>query len=233
MINFFRKIRKNGLKEGKVTKYLLYALGEILLVVIGILIALWINNKSENAKALDNEKILIQKLEEENKVNLNTMKTNIEYRTELPSILEDFSQFLASQPVEEKNDLLVDFLDETLQTSTYSYPRINLTNYINLSNSYYSDFTKELTILNDYQKSLEQISEKGAEIKIENFITPLKSEIDFNSLQIASYDIFKSLEFKNNIILITSVEEEITRQFDQTYNQAKRVDSLIAEKLKY
>ena len=48
MIKFFRKIRQNLLTENKFGKYLLYAIGEILLVVIGILIALQLNIKQEN-----------------------------------------------------------------------------------------------------------------------------------------------------------------------------------------
>jgi sensor domain CHASE-containing protein len=50
MIKFFRKIRQNMIKENKVSKYLLYAIGEIVLVVIGILIALQINNQNEFRK---------------------------------------------------------------------------------------------------------------------------------------------------------------------------------------
>jgi hypothetical protein len=50
MIKFFRKIRQNLLSEGKTVKYLKYAIGEIVLVVIGILIALSINNWNENQK---------------------------------------------------------------------------------------------------------------------------------------------------------------------------------------
>lgn len=44
MIKFFRKIRQNLLSEGKTGRYFKYAIGEIILVVIGILIALQINN---------------------------------------------------------------------------------------------------------------------------------------------------------------------------------------------
>lgn len=51
MITVFRKIRKNFISEGKTGKYLKYAIGEIILVVIGILIALQINNWNENRKA--------------------------------------------------------------------------------------------------------------------------------------------------------------------------------------
>jgi len=43
MIKFFRRIRQNLLNEGKTTRYFKYAVGEIVLVVIGILIALQIN----------------------------------------------------------------------------------------------------------------------------------------------------------------------------------------------
>ncbi len=48
MIKFFRKIRQQLLSEGKTGQYLKYALGEIVLVVIGILIALAINNWNQN-----------------------------------------------------------------------------------------------------------------------------------------------------------------------------------------
>ena len=51
MIKFFRKIRQNLLSEGKTGKYLKYAIGEIILVIIGILIALQLNNVNENRKA--------------------------------------------------------------------------------------------------------------------------------------------------------------------------------------
>ncbi len=50
MIKFFKKIRQDLLSEGKIGKYLKYAIGEIILVVIGILIALSINNWNENQK---------------------------------------------------------------------------------------------------------------------------------------------------------------------------------------
>jgi len=47
MNTIFRKIRQNLLKESKFSKYLLYAIGEIVLVMIGILLALYINNLNQ------------------------------------------------------------------------------------------------------------------------------------------------------------------------------------------
>jgi len=53
MINFFRRIRKKLADDNKPLKYMRYAIGEILLVVVGILIALQINNWNEERKTND------------------------------------------------------------------------------------------------------------------------------------------------------------------------------------
>ena len=55
MINFFRKIRKQLADDNKPLKYMRYAIGEIVLVVIGILIALSVNNWNEELKNQKNE----------------------------------------------------------------------------------------------------------------------------------------------------------------------------------
>lgn len=62
MIKFFRHIRQKLLQENKVSSYLKYAIGEILLVVIGILIALQINNANEASKARRSEQIVLKNL---------------------------------------------------------------------------------------------------------------------------------------------------------------------------
>jgi len=74
MIKFFRKIRQNLLSEGKTGKYLKYAIGEIVLVVIGILIALQINNWNESNKRKDLEIQTLYNLRE----SLNKDSKNIE-----------------------------------------------------------------------------------------------------------------------------------------------------------
>ena len=65
MIKFFRKIRYNLMETGKTSKYLKYAIGEILLVVIGILIALQINNWNEQKKENNTASLLAKSLIED------------------------------------------------------------------------------------------------------------------------------------------------------------------------
>lgn len=62
MIKFFRKIRQQLMAEKKIGKYLLYALGEILLVVIGILIALSLNNWNQKRKDSKQELAILQEI---------------------------------------------------------------------------------------------------------------------------------------------------------------------------
>ena len=75
MKKFFIKIRKNFLAEGKTGKYLKYAVGEILLVVIGILIALSINNWNENRKIRNTEQQYLLALKEEFSFNKDELKS--------------------------------------------------------------------------------------------------------------------------------------------------------------
>lgn len=69
MIKFFRKIRQKLLSENRFSKYFIYAVGEIVLVVIGILIALSINNWNEERKAKTLEVKLLKDLVLEMKQN--------------------------------------------------------------------------------------------------------------------------------------------------------------------
>lgn len=74
MMKFFRTIRQNLIEKGKLRKYLVYAIGEILLVVIGILIALQINNWNENQKSKNIEQQYLHALQEEFRGNLKSLE---------------------------------------------------------------------------------------------------------------------------------------------------------------
>lgn len=80
MITFLRKIRQGLLSESKFSKYLLYAIGEIILVVIGILIALQINNVNEQKKAKELELKLLRELVVDLNQNIADFETNIRLR---------------------------------------------------------------------------------------------------------------------------------------------------------
>lgn len=94
MIKFFRKIRQNLLSEGKIGKYLKYAIGEIILVVLGILIAVQINNWNVN-----------QQNEEKEKLYLTRLTTNLGYDIRLYESIMAEDSLLIDSLNEVKDDL--------------------------------------------------------------------------------------------------------------------------------
>jgi len=142
MIKFFRHIRKSLLTENKFMKYLFYAIGEIILVVIGIMIALQINNWNENRKTRIAEVSKLNKLLEDLKLdsisfdsNLETLssvhnlhkqlytigyKNSEELLTENPNIIRRYPNF--SPPSRKTSTLLVSQLNnETIRKELIEY----------------------------------------------------------------------------------------------------------------
>jgi len=79
MIKFFRKIRQNLLKEGKTARYFKYAIGEIILVVIGILIALQINNWNLQRIEQHKENIYLANIKRDLHNQLSIINIQLEY----------------------------------------------------------------------------------------------------------------------------------------------------------
>jgi hypothetical protein len=99
MIKFFRKIRQKLLQENKVTQYLTYAIGEILLVVIGILIALQVNNWNENRKYQREAVAILKNLKSELSDDFSMMAYTIE-RLERRKAAADYLYQLISNDAE-------------------------------------------------------------------------------------------------------------------------------------
>lgn len=74
MLHFFRQIRKTLMEQNKVRSYFFYAFGEISLVVVGILIALQINNWNEVQKLKASEQDILQNLKNELIINLEQLE---------------------------------------------------------------------------------------------------------------------------------------------------------------
>jgi hypothetical protein len=100
MIKFFRRIRQNLLMKSKFSKYLLYAIGEIILVVIGILIALQINNWNEGRKEASFEIQILKAFKESLETDLSDVDANINTHTRALHSLDSILVLLESlEPV--------------------------------------------------------------------------------------------------------------------------------------
>ena len=108
MINFLRKIRQKLLTENKFSKYLLYAIGEIVLVVIGILIALQINNTNTSRKEALELNNYLKNIEKNIKFDIKNIKELISKRDTISINSDKYFQILRNRnfSVEELFDAL-------------------------------------------------------------------------------------------------------------------------------
>ena len=109
MIKFFRRIRQKLIDEGNLRRYLFYAIGEILLVVLGILIALQINNSNEVRKERKEEQKILIQLKEEYHGNLKQLDEKIDIRNLL---IRNSSKILTL--IDNESKIKVDSLAELL-----------------------------------------------------------------------------------------------------------------------
>lgn len=144
MIKFFRIIRQNLLSEGKAGKYLKYAVGEIILVVIGILIALSLNNQNEIRKNKQEEKIILNDIKKE----------LIENKKLAIKTLEDYNGIVrrsrkVSSAMDNKNyDINTHTLDTLMEAFIFPpryNPYNNVINSVTLSGKLYLIENKNIT----------------------------------------------------------------------------------------
>ncbi|OIQ36702.1 MAG: hypothetical protein BM563_10325 [Bacteroidetes bacterium MedPE-SWsnd-G1] len=144
MIKFFRKIRQQLLNEGKTSKYFKYAIGEIVLVVIGILIALQINNWNQQR---NNEVKLIAFIKEyRSSLKFNVKQLNREINKCELLVLRN-QNLLNHQNL---NELPLDTLENHIETFWVNYD-INTTVIEKFRNSGITEFGRLDSIINRMQ----------------------------------------------------------------------------------
>ena len=238
MIKFFRKIRYELMEKNKTGKYFKYAIGEIVLVVIGILIALQLNNLNEERKNARDLRPALQALQSEIQENifyLNTQIKNIE--TDLQE-LEYFINILnTSEPLKIRDTLLNNVLQ---QIGPESYLPLRKNAYSNLFNSGLINHIKNDTLklkINDIERGFQFYQKRLDNMKI-NWDQSLKPYYLENSDLLALRDTLYQKKVPNRYFQINRFAFINNRNFIntltvRTYNQqsSKNTFKNICERL--
>ncbi len=176
MIKFFRQIRQNLLMENKTGKYFKYAIGEITLVVIGILIALQVNNWKENQKEIKQQNLILSNLNLELNNNLENLNTAIELSE---SYINSSEKLLLSLNNLSTNKYSGERLDSLLSKFGYSkWKRSNLNiKSLESSGSLNSVENNELKkLIYDWMNQIEdlEILEKRSDYSFQYYIDFIK-----------------------------------------------------------
>ena len=154
MIKFFRNIRRRLLRENRFTRYLLYAIGEIILVVIGILIALQINNWNEKRKNTLAFEKLITSFKKELRSNIAEANQNISRNYRLDSMVQLIVSKEIDSAVLKNNDFRRGFIGFPTTTIRFADENLNLLlNQKEDFNTEYEPLIDDLILLKDFIES--------------------------------------------------------------------------------
>lgn len=253
MIKFFRKIRQNLLSEGKTGKYFKYAIGEIILVVIGILIALQINNWNESRKAEIEERDILQKLQLDLRDDINVLQYQLNFKKNMIESYKQCLDILSEETVATKEEFM-NYFSSILQVGSVN---LNMTTFNNLQTtgqirliksneladnivSYYNtDYTQWQSALRDYTRNItapyilqfDYIPQLIINDMHGNQIKMTGQSKDFKNPE-------KTLDdYKNNYFIINTLRqkkynlEALNPRYKKLLNNAKDLDKTIQEYL--
>lgn len=198
MIPFFRKIRRVLIDERQLSKYLLYATGEIILVVIGILIALQINNQNDAHKQRQKELKYLQNISTDIENNIVEMDRFLEKRGTYLTKAGKIIEHLEGKPVEDWRA----FTEECI--SIWSWQRFYQVNYTFQELSYSGNLA---LISNDTIKNML--------LQLESMYKKTKAEEDhfrFDSEELLFKPIYNLMNLNPLIKSHMGQEVELTRE---------------------
>ena len=119
MLKIFRRLRQNVLAENKFNRYLLYAVGEILLVVIGILIAISIDNWNQERILRNEEQVALQNLKQDFEYNREALTNNIAITQKTIASNLEVLNYTGSNPKPETEDAFNMLVNDVTVTSEF------------------------------------------------------------------------------------------------------------------
>jgi len=241
MIKLFRKIRQKLLSENKFSKYLIYAIGEIVLVVIGILIALQVNNWNEIRKFNKEGVKIMQELKSEFSDNRIFLKERIKFLDNANNCVRTVLGFMNKESAEIQQTNIDSIINKSLQYGNYNPANSTILELIssgklNLikNNSLKKNLFKWLQILEDSDEDF-----KNQDLQTATFLIPyLYKNISMKNLN--TYN--KNMEVEKKSELFTGDYSKVFHdlEFENLYqdkllwntimlNHYKNLDTLALE----
>ena len=175
MIKFFRIFRQNLLSQNKVSQYFFYAIGEILLVVIGILIALNINNANEKRKNDDKIKSILVEIQKD-------LETNI------ASSIRVFDNYMIADSIQ---DLI---LNDKYTIEDYKERRARTFGFN------YADFVVQTNGYENLMRNIDNVPEQYNALldDLKHLFVKVKSNVDVYNTRIRQ-TVYDNIDFYHNL----------------------------------
>ncbi|WP_458628414.1 DUF6090 family protein [Winogradskyella sp. PC D3.3] len=235
------------MEKGKTSKYFKYAIGEIVLVVIGILIALQINNWNENRKINSQETIYLQDLKNDFTFDIETLNTRVADNNVMVHNIDTILTLISSKKIfTAQDEVLLANMTLILFGESYFIPEKGTINQIQASSSGSFIKNKKLRdlIFRFYSNAerIEKNMEQSVQIYQHQIITPTlihpaitKKSMNINA-EVSPLDIsllIKDNAYLNALTLKSIGTQNQNREYLKIIKKAQQILSIINSELTY
>ncbi len=227
MIKFFRKIRQNLVSEGKTVMYFKYAIGEIVLVVIGILIALSINNWNESRKQRAEEIETLKNIKSDFVNAINEFEENNAFRERIISTTRILYKIIHTEQKNFSKQQLDSLMSDLFINPTYNGQSETLNILFNSGkiNIIGNDSIKNALVL--WPQQVEDITED--EIYSSNII--YKDLQPLVKRYVSLYDIYNSINYKDYALFNNTTQSSFITDYEGLFNDREFEGTLSSREL--
>lgn len=234
MLNYFKGVRNKLVKEGNLRKYIAYAIGEIVIVVAGILLALYLNNWNQERTDKKLEIQYYQSMNNQLKEDLNIILGEINYNQNY------LNQFYYAKNLIIMNDKskidtlgniainMVRFSDFRRKSNIYQ-TLINSGEIIKINNY---KITERLQSLEETYTYINRLEENHSSIILSQIIPDIRQRIQFDPLKVENPESLFKYQFQNNFDILIILMLEKSEIYKRAKDEIGSIIDLIDQELK-
>jgi hypothetical protein len=233
MLSYLRDTRNRLLKEGNLRKYLAYAIGEIIIVVAGILLALYLNNWNQERTDKKLEIQYYQSIRNQLNEDLNIIIGETEYNRDF---LNQFYYAKSLIFLNEKDKIdtlgkislkMIRFSDFRRKSNIYQ-TLINSGEIIKINN--YS-ITESLQSLEETYTYINRLEENHLSIILSEIIPDIKQRFQFDPLKVVSPESLFNYRFQNDFVILITIMSEKSDIYNRAIDEIHSIIDLIDQEL--
>ena len=232
-MKLFRSLRETMIKEGSVKRYLLYAIGEILLVMIGISLAFQVSNWDDNRIKKNAEIRFYENIKEQIIDDKELITSQVEYNSYFMVKYKYLNKMIETND-RSKLDTLANIVRDLTNYSDFDKEGNKYETMVNsgqiklLHNHEIVNGIRELEELYHYVNRMESIHYDTMMMHAVLLISPA---ISFNTNKIKKPEAVFNYEFQNIVVMLLQIMDEKDRTYNKALNEIERVTILIDEEL--
>jgi len=232
-MKLFKTLRQSMIKDGKLRRYLLYAIGEILLVMIGISLAFQLDNWNENRVKQNEEISFYENIKEQIIDDKELIASQVEYNNYYRAQYEYANELIKANDRSKLDTLgiiirnLTKYSDFDKEGNIYE-TMVNSGQIKLLHNHEIVNGIRELEELYHYVNRMESIH---YDAMMRHAVLAISPSISFATSEIKKPDIVFTYEFQNMVVMLLQIVDEKDSTYNQALDKIERVIKLIEEEL--